>query len=295
MVRALTVSEQQDLRPFMAVLRAYGLSHHVTEESGSLVIWAPDEAHARMIVSAYERWQQGALELPELPAAPDTKLLPVKSLLQGFLGALWLAPVTVLLIIACLVVAVLSDMGANVIAVRLLFFPEVDLGASFPVAALFSGLDSAGDYLRTLTPALLHFGPVHLVFNTLWLWFFGRMMEPVLGIKAYLAVMVLTAFFANVAQYLWSGTSNFGGMSGVVYGQVGFVWMWQSLRPNTSLRLPLPMIMVFLVALVLMEVLASSMIASAAHLGGLLSGMLLGLTMAMMFTWFGKNRGNNGR
>lgn len=172
MVRALTVSEQQDLRPFMAVLRAYGLSHHVTEESGSLVIWAPDEAHARMIVSAYERWQQGALELPELPAAPDTKLLPVKSLLQGFLGALWLAPVTVLLIIACLVVAVLSDMGANVIAVRLLFFPEVDLGASFPVAALFSGLDSAGDYLRTLTPALLHFGPVHLVFNTLWLWFF---------------------------------------------------------------------------------------------------------------------------
>jgi GlpG protein len=71
--------------------------------------------------------------------------------------------------------------------------------------------------------------------------------------------------------------------------------MWQSVRPHTSLRLPLPMIMVFLVGLVLMEVFASSMIASAAHLGGLLSGMLLGLTMAMMFTWLGKNRGTNGR
>lgn len=295
MVRALTVSEQQDLRPFIAVLRAYRLSHQVTEESGSLVVWAADEAQAHMIVTAYERWQQGLLDLPEVPAAADPKLLPVKSLLQGFVGALWLAPLTVLMIAACLVVALVSDMGADVITVRMLFFPELDLGGRFPAAALISGLDSAGDWLRTLSPALLHFGPVHLVFNMLWLWFFGRMMEPVLGVKAYLVVMLITAFTANVAQYLWSGTSNFGGMSGVVYGQIGFIWMWQSLRPTTPLRLPLPMIMVFLVALVLMEILASSMIASAAHLGGLLSGMLIGLLMAMMFTWFGKNRGYSDR
>lgn len=291
MFRALSVSEQQDLRPFVAVLRACRLSHHVTEESGSLVIWAADEAQAQLIVTAYERWQQGLLEQPVLPAAAEPKLLPVKSLLQGFVGALWLAPVTVLLIIACVVVALVSDMGADVMAVRMLFFPELDLGGRLPAAVLISGLDSVGDWLRTLTPALLHFGPIHLVFNMLWLWFFGRMMEPVLGFKAYLAVMLLTAFAANIAQYLWSGTSNFGGMSGVVYGQIGFVWMWQSLRPHTPLRLPLPMIMMFLVALVLMEILASSMIASAAHLGGLLSGMLIGLLMAMMFTWFGKNRG----
>lgn len=291
MFRALSVSEQQDLRPFIAVLRACRLSHHVTEESGSLVIWAADEAQAQLIVTAYGRWQQGLLDQPAPAAAAEPKLLPVKSLLQGFVGALWLAPVTVMLIIACLVVALVSDMGADVMAVRMLFFPAIDLGGRLPAAALIGGLDSAGDWLRTLTPALLHFGPIHLVFNMLWLWFFGRMMEPVLGFKAYLALMLLTAFAANIAQYLWSGTANFGGMSGVVYGQIGFVWMWQSLRPSSPLRLPLPMIMVFLVALVVMEILASSMIASAAHLGGLLSGMLIGLLMAMMFTWFGKNRG----
>jgi len=38
---------------------------------------------------------------------------------------------------------------------------------------------------------------------------------------------------------------------------------------------------VFLVALVLMGVLASSMIATAAHLGGLLSGMLVGVVFAI--------------
>lgn len=294
MFRALTVSEQQDLRPFIAVLRAYALPHHVTEESGNLVVWAPDEGQAQLIVSAYERWQQGALHIPVAPEQSRAAILPVKSLLQGFLRAVWLAPVTVLLIIACLVVAIVSNLGADVMAVRMLFFPEIASGGQLPVIALMTGLDSISDWLRTLTPALLHFGPIHLVFNLLWLWFFGRMMEPALGVKSYVAVILIMAFSANVLQYSWSGTSNFGGMSGVVYGQLGFIWMWQTLRTDSSLRLPLPMIMVFLVSLVLMEVLASSMIASAAHLGGLLSGMLCGLALAAISTLF-KSRGQNVR
>jgi GlpG protein len=84
-----------------------------------------------------------------------------------------------------------------------------------------------------------------------------------------------------MAQYLWSGNGMFGGMSGVVYGLIGFIWMWQTLQPRSALRLPTAMIMVFLVALVLMGVLASSMIATAAHLGGLLSGMLVGVVFAI--------------
>lgn len=292
MYRALTVPEQQDLRPFVAVLRAYALPHHVTEESGTLVVWAPDQVQAELIVSAYKRWQQGELSIPVASAQSQPALLPVKSVLQGFLGALWLAPVTVLLIIACVSVAVISNMGADVMSVRGLFFPEIASDNQFPAAALIGGLNSVNDWLRTLTPALLHFGPVHLIFNILWLWFFGRLMEPVLGIKSYIFIIIVMAFSANVLQYLWSGTSNFGGMSGVVYGQLGFIWMWQTLRTGSSLRLPLPMIMVFLMSLVLMEVLASSMIASAAHLGGLLSGMLCGLIMGALSIWLKKGGQN---
>lgn len=294
MFRALTVPARQDLRPFIAVLRTYALPHHVTEESGNLVVWAPDETQAQLIVSAYERWQLGALDVPVTPEHSKAAMLPVKSLLQGFLRALWLAPVTLLMIIACLVVAVVSNMGADVMAVRMLFFPEIASGTQLPAIAMITGLDSISDWLRTLTPALLHFGPIHLAFNLLWLWFFGRMMEPALGVKSYIAVILIMAFSANVLQYIWSGTSNFGGMSGVVYGQLGFIWMWQTLRADSPLRLPLPMIMVFLVSLVLMEVLASSMIASAAHLGGLLSGMLCGLALAAVSAVF-KKRGQNVR
>ena len=69
----------------------------------------------------------------------------------------------------------------------------------------------------------------------------------------------------------------------MVYGQLGFIWVWQSLLPNSQLRLPLGMIMLFLVALVLMEVLASGYIASAAHAGGLVSGMLAGALAALIY------------
>jgi GlpG protein len=287
MHRAVAVSASQDLRPFIKVLRSYHLPHHVTEESGTLVIWAPDQEQAKAIATAWQRWQDGTLVLPEnmgsRDASPAAPMLPVKSMLQGFLGALWLAPVTVILILACLLVAVISDMGADVMSVRRLFFPDVMQPGQFALVALILGLNSPGDWIRTLTPALLHFGPVHLIFNLLWLWFFGRMMEPHFGKLTYLVLILLIAFSANVLQYLWSGTPNFGGMSGVVYGQLGLIWMWQTLRPRSQLRLPLPMIMVFLVALVLMEILASSMIASAAHLGGLIAGMLCGLVLGAVF------------
>ncbi len=287
MHRAVSVNAQTDLRPFLAILKSYQIRHHVTEESGKLVLWAADEVQAQMIASAFEQWQSGELVVPagmDARAAQQTpRLLPVKSMLQGLINAMWLAPLTVLLILACVAVALISNLGADLQPVRALFFPDVAAPGQFPLLALVNGLDSVSDWLRTLTPALLHFGPLHLVFNLLWLWFFGRMMEPVLGKLAYALVIVVMAFTGNVLQYLWSADINFGGMSGVVYGQIGLIWMWQSLRPYTSLRLPLPMIMVFLLALVLMEILASSMIASAAHLGGLLAGMLCGLVLGILY------------
>lgn len=300
MHRAVSVPASQDLRPFLKVLKAAHLSHHVTEESGTLVIWAADAAQADVIATAWQHWQEGSLRVPEgtqfhshSNAESDSSLLPVKSILQAFLGALWLAPVTVILILACVLVAVISNMGADVMAVRGLFFPDVFEPGQFPLIALVNGLDSPADWVRTLTPALLHFGPVHLIFNLLWLWFFGRMMEPAFGKLIYLMLILLIAFIANTSQYFWTGAPNFGGMSGVVYGQLGLIWMWQTLRPQSRLRLPLPMIMVFLVALVLMEILASSMIASAAHLGGLLAGMLCGLVLGTLFKKAGNRSGTH--
>ncbi|MEX0740822.1 MAG: rhomboid family intramembrane serine protease [Pseudohongiella sp.] len=269
MHRAVVVDAALDLRPFVRYLQSRIMPHHITEESGNLVVWARSEQEAELIAEAFARWQADELDIPLTTASSAAvPMFSGKTVLQNLLVAIWQAPVSMLLIGACLLVALISNLGADPMAVRGLFFPDLRQAGL---------LDSPLIFLRTLTPALLHFGPVHLVFNLLWLWYFGRMIEPVLGWWRYVALILLTAFGGNMAQYLWSGNGMFGGMSGVVYGLLGFIWMWQTVQPRSALRLPTAMIMVFLVALVLMGVLASSMIATAAHLGGLLSGMAVGV------------------
>lgn len=99
----------------------------------------------------------------------------------------------------------------------------------------------------------------------------------------YLGVVLFIAFFSNAAQYLWSLTANFGGLSGVVYGLLGYIWMWQLILPNGRLRLPPAMIGFLLVALVLMELFAGSWIASAAHTGGLIAGIIAGVFSAAIY------------
>lgn len=280
MHKAIRVPAGEDLRPLVGLLRTRGIPHHTTEESGELVVWAPDRKHAALIESLYRAWKSGELDLSEMAtssaAGSTPSLVPGGGMVQNLWAAAWLAPLTAALIAACVVVASISKLGTDLSAVRDMFFPS---GPTTGLAALLAALDSAGLWLRTLTPALLHFGPVHLVFNMLWLWYFGRLMEPVLGAGRYTLVILVTAFSANVLQYLWEGSNNFGGMSGVVYGQLGFIWLWQIVSGERRLRLPMAMIMVFLGALVLMEILASAFIATAAHVGGLVAGMLAGAAL----------------
>jgi GlpG protein len=126
----------------------------------------------------------------------------------------------------------------------------------------------------------LHFGELHLIFNMLWLWYFGRQLEAIHPRWLFIVLIILASFVSNTTQYLSSNFNNFGGMSGVVYGLVGYTWLVHTLMPRSKLQIRGSMFAVFVAALVLMEILASSWIATAAHIGGLLSGLLLGLGVA---------------
>ena len=96
-------------------------------------------------------------------------------------------------------------------------------------------------------------------------------------------LVTVTAFVGNTAQYWQLGYNNFGGMSGVIYGLVGFVWVLSKGLPNSGLLISTKMFIAFVVGLVLMEAFASSSIATAAHVGGLFSGLMLGVTFAIYY------------
>lgn len=149
---------------------------------------------------------------------------------------------------------------------------------------VFGGL--GGQYWRLITPVFLHFGWLHIVFNSLWLWDLGARVELVLGRGNMLLLVLVIAVVSNVSQFLFGGPSLFGGMSGVVFGLLGFSWVAPLLQPRWSIQ-PAPAIMLFMVGwlvvclLGVVQVIGFGSIANAAHLGGLLAGALLGLAFAL--------------
>lgn len=138
-----------------------------------------------------------------------------------------------------------------------------------------------GEYWRLVTPVFLHFGIFHVAFNSLWLWELGRRIEILAGSLHMFMIVLLMAIASNVGQYLWSGPALFGGMSGVVYGLLGYVWIRNRVSPRVILSLPgglLAFMLIWLLAGMsgFMELLMGVSIANAAHAIGLISGMVLG-------------------
>ncbi|MBQ0720375.1 MAG: rhomboid family intramembrane serine protease [Gammaproteobacteria bacterium] len=140
---------------------------------------------------------------------------------------------------------------------------------------------AAAEYWRFVTPAFLHFGIFHVVFNSLWLWEFGRRVELVAGRSAYLVLMLALASGSNAGQYLWDGPVLFGGLSGVVYGLVGYVWIRNKVAPNPLLNVQ-PGIIYMLIGWLLIclfgivDMFIHGGVANGAHVSGLLIGMLAG-------------------
>lgn len=137
------------------------------------------------------------------------------------------------------------------------------------------------DFWRFVTPTLLHFGWMHIVFNSLWIWEFGRRIEARLGSVNLLGLYLASAIFSNSVQYFVTGPSIFGGLSGVVYAFMGFIWVGNLVRPRWIEPLP-PAIVGFMVAWLLigmigaLEIMGVGAIANGAHLGGLIIGVILG-------------------
>lgn len=151
----------------------------------------------------------------------------------------------------------------------------------------------SGQYWRLLTPTVIHFGPLHVIFNCMWALVLGMRLEPFLGKANYFILLVVTALAGNIAQALsMSNNAPFGGLSGVVYGLFGCLfflhWKW----PIRNLALPQGIYVFMLLNLVLgfagvIDLFIVGSIANWAHLGGLLAGAAFGLVFSQTHQYRG--------
>ena len=265
---ALSVPVDEDLLPLSALLHQRGLQHRIFEQDGRQVVMVADDETAHVVTALYRAWRDGEVRI-ELKQQPRQRR-------QVPFMAWRFAPVTLVLIGLSIGGFLLLLLQAPIEWLALLTFTPFTLENGQP---MFGHM--GGEYWRLVTPVFLHFGWLHIVFNCLWLWELGSRVERVMGSVNMIGLFLVIALVSNSAQYLFGGPGIFGGMSGVVYGLLGYAWVAGQLQPRWAFQ-PAPAIMLFMVGWLvvcmvgLVEVLGFGAVANAAHLGGLLAGGALG-------------------
>jgi GlpG protein len=272
---ALSVSVEEDLLPLSALLHQRGVIHRVFEEGGRQVVMVMQEAQAQQVQSLYRAWRAGEIQIELSRQMRTVDRNPVALQWRQ-------SPATLGLVVLSVCGFLLVYLSVPVTWVSALTFTPFQLRGE---EVLFQNFN--GQYWRLVTPVFLHFGWLHIVFNSLWLWDLGRRVEQVLGHLNMLMLFLVIAVVSNVSQFVYGGAGLFGGMSGVVYGLLGFSWVAPLVQPCWQIQ-PSSPIMLFMVGWLVacmvgvVEVLGFGAIANAAHVGGLLSGALLALVFGAL-------------
>ena len=174
---------------------------------------------------------------------------------------------TVSVLLISVTVYLLNLLGIMPGIYALMKFPSIDSLSGF------SGV------LRLITPIFLHFSSMHIIFNLLWWWQFGGMVERKQSTLRLLVILLVTGLSSNLMQNWFTGP-HFGGMSGVVYGLLGYLWVYGQLNKGSSVFVSTQIVGFMLIWLVLgyTDIFTAWLgaMANAAHTFGLISGCLLG-------------------
>jgi GlpG protein len=189
------------------------------------------------------------------------------------------AHLTLSLIVASVAVFLLSKMGEDSSSIMPLFITNFEI--DFRVVRWTPGLPEIreGQVWRLLTPILIHLGPLHLILNMLWLHNLGGMLERRFGFWQLALLVLVIAAASNFGQYVAS-SPNFGGMSGVVYGLLGYIWMRAKFDPASGLYLPQSTVVMMVIWYFLCFTPVLPHIANTAHTVGFGLGIAWGFVAA---------------
>ena len=140
-----------------------------------------------------------------------------------------------------------------------------------------TALTLSGDWWRLITSMFIHFGIIHLAMNMYALYIAGVYLEPMLGKTKYIVAYFCTGIIAGIVSLWWHKEGlNGAGASGAIFGLYGvfLALLFTNLIPKQVRTALLRSIGIFVVFNIVYGM--KSGIDNAAHIGGLLSGMLIG-------------------
>ena len=272
---------EQNLESFSRYLHSQGVVVYIFEQSGSQCLCVPSDIDSTRLRQLIEQWNCGEVNMPidSYPnSATENNIFAPTVFFQWQKFPLTLA----LLILSTLTFFMISTPwgeslgGRNWLAAMTMQSLTID-GENF---SLLAELPSIDQWWRYWTPIFLHFSWMHILFNGLMLLEMGRRIEMAPGSRRLFFLIMMCSLTSNLAQFFVDPGNIFGGMSGVIYALIGYGWLYQRLKPAAGIDMPAGLMTMMLFWLVLcfsglITMMGMGEIANAAHVGGLLSGLVL--------------------
>ena len=169
-----------------------------------------------------------------------------------------------------------TNFGLNNFLEPLLFI-KTNLNSSFENTYLINN-----EWWRLITPTFLHFSITHLVFNCLWIYILGSRIEKLDGLSVFLFIFILTGILSNAGQFFWTQQYLFGGLSGAVYGLLGYCFIIGLDGRHGRYGLPEALYLFMFIWLLVgftgvLSFFGFGNVANTAHLVGMIAGFIIGL------------------
>ena len=139
----------------------------------------------------------------------------------------------------------------------------------------------AGEYYRLITSAFLHIGTLHLICNNYALYVIGTQLESFLGKAKFLTVYLVSAVSGNLLSLLFANGIS-AGASGAIFGLLGsLLYFGYHYRVYLGNLIHSQIIPVIIINLLIGFVLPG--IDNAAHIGGLIGGILITMALGLKY------------
>ncbi|MES2486668.1 MAG: rhomboid family intramembrane serine protease [Bacteroidota bacterium] len=159
-------------------------------------------------------------------------------------------------------------------------FFEPDAQSMLAWGANYKPLTLDGQIWRLFTSCFLHFGILHLLLNMYALAYIGMLLEPLMGKSRYLSAYLFSGIIASAVSLWHNDFVVSAGASGAIFGMYGvFLAMMAGNIVHKSLQKELFANIGFFVVLNLVIGFSQTGIDNSAHIGGLVSGFVIGLIM----------------
>ena len=298
-----TLQNESDAHRFAAYLVTTGAIAHAEEDRDGWAIWVRDENQVTQAKDAFEEYRRNPEQATYRGVEHEAENIrrneakqreaATKNVVQ--MRGRWgrpgqrRRPLTMTIIVLCVFVGLMSEMGASGPVLNALLFcdrshSEDEGWRHDSVADRFVDIKQ-GQIWRLVTPIFVHYGIWHLAFNMIMLYQLGSLIEDRRGTGRFglmvIAIGIGSSLGEPLAPVALGGTAFAAGMSGVVFGLFGYAWVKTIYDPHLGILIARSTVIILMAWLFIgftgiLGQLTGINVANWAHGVGFVCGVLIG-------------------